>query len=269
MARNIKVTAEVLQDLVKEFAENLAAGRYKDGTVSFTKTIGKIDKKTTLRFTEMAWIKMRMLVDSFDKEVGWRGVAYKQEDGYIVTDIFVYPQTVTGSTVDSDDEKFPQWLMDFDDETFSHLRFHGHSHVNMGTTPSGTDETHRKEILESMGEDSFFIFLITNKNGACTAKIYDLEDNIVYDDTDIKIVTVDDGTGLLDFIDKAKEVVKTKTYTQPVVYTAGNAPKAAGSAVANKPAYTYGTKGKSSTSYPAYYGWDDDDDYYYDRRNWR
>ena len=263
MARNIKVTQEMLVDLVKEFQESLSAGRYKDGAVSFTKTIGKIDKKTKLVFTEFAWIKMRMLVDSFDKEVGWRGTAYKQEDGYLVTDIFVYPQKVTGSTVDTDDEKFPSWLMSFDDETFNHLRFHGHSHVNMGTTPSGTDETHRKEILEGMGDDTFFIFLITNKNGSCTAKIYDLEDNICYDDSDITIATIPDGTGISEFVEDAKSVVQTKTYTPSAVYSSSSAKVPA----TTKPVYTYGTKQKSTTQYP--YSWDEDMDEYYNRGYWR
>ena len=271
MSRNIKVTDQTFADILAEFQNLLTSGRFKDGTVSFSKTIGKIDKKTTLYFTEVAWIKMRMLVDSFDKEVGWRGTAYKQEDGYLITDIFVYPQFVTGATVDTDDDKFPQWLMEFDDETFSHLRFHGHSHVDLAPSPSGPDETHRKEILEGMGDDTFFIFMIMNKKGSYTAKIYDLEDNICYDDTDIQVKYIPDGTGIMDFVSKAKDTVKTKTYTAPS-YTNAKTNYAAATTTKNdnKPTYTYGTKQKTPATYPPYYGWDEDDyDYFYKRGEWK
>ena len=71
MARQIKVNDESYDEIRKEFEEFLKTGKFADGKISFSKQIGKNDKKTELFFTESAWVKMRILVDGYDSEIGW------------------------------------------------------------------------------------------------------------------------------------------------------------------------------------------------------
>ena len=60
---------------------------------------------------------------------------------FIVEDIFVYPQEVTGSTVTTDQEAYSKWLYELDDDIFNNLRMQSHSHCNMGVSVYGNLKT--------------------------------------------------------------------------------------------------------------------------------
>lgn len=173
------------------------------------------NRKANIKFMPKAWIKMRSLVDSFSSEVQWHGtVIRKNENTFIVKDILIFPHEVTGTTVVSNQEGYEEWLNGLDDETFNACRFHGHSHVNMGVTPSGVDMNYRHNVLDNFGlpsdtTDLFYIFLITNKRGETSAEIYDLQNNALYSTNEIAIdVVVGDDENLSEFISEAKSVVK-------------------------------------------------------------
>lgn len=193
MSKIIKMTPENIAELRKDFEEALRGMKLSDGKISFTRTFGTIQRKATLQFTEIAWLKMQTLVREFDKEVAWHGIAKRgDEDGkdsYIISDILVYPQEVTGATVNTDQEKYQMWLMGHDDEVFNSIRMQGHSHVNMGTSPSSVDTSLYDRILEQLDDDMFYIFLIWNKRGDKTIKIYDLAKNVLFETSDITVVS--------------------------------------------------------------------------------
>ena len=154
-----------------------------------------------------AWQKMVGLVNECDKEIAWHGLVEKRAKGeYVIKDIIVFPQTVTGSTVTSDETKYSLWLMNQPDDIFNSIRCHGHSHVNMGTSPSGVDTQYQEDILNNL--NTFYIFMIWNKKGEHWCAIYDVESNIVYHNDDIEIISP--GTG-----DEAwaKEMIKTYVNT--------------------------------------------------------
>lgn len=219
MSKMIKLTPECLAEIRKDFESSLQGAKIADGKISYTKTFGYINRKATVYFTEVAWLKMQTLIREFDKEVAWHGVAYrgddKSKDGYYITDILVYPQEVTGATVNTDQEKYEMWLMQHEDEVFNNIRMQGHSHVNMGTTPSSVDTTHQEKILAQLEDGMFYIFMIWNKRGEKTIKIYDLEKNILFDGNDVTVEVQDDGTGMTAFLAEAKKMVQDKkTYAQ-------------------------------------------------------
>lgn len=217
MSKMIKLTPECLAEIRKDFETSLDGAKIADGKISYTKTFGYINRKATVYFTEMAWMKMQTLIREFDKEVAWHGVAYRGEDEskdeYFITDILVYPQEVTGATVNTDQGKYETWLMMHEDDVFNNIRMQGHSHVNMGTTPSGVDTTHQEKILAQLEDDMFYIFMIWNKRGEKNIKIYDLAKNILFDGTDVSVEVQDDGTGMAAFIAEAKKMVQDKKYT--------------------------------------------------------
>lgn len=222
MSKNIKITDESLNEVRKAFEEALSTGKFSDGKITFTKTLGIVNRKATVFFTELAWLKMQTLIREFDKEVAWHGIAKRGEDAskdeYYITDILVYPQEVTGATVSTDQEKYQMWLMNHDDEVFNNIRMQGHSHVNMGVTPSSVDTSLYDRILEQLDDDMFYIFMIWNKSKKKTIKIYDLAKNILFDTSDVTVEVLDDGTGIEKFLKDAKDAVKDKPTTPTSTY---------------------------------------------------
>ena len=167
MSKMITLPQEILNQYTQEFYEILRTGKFSDGKINFTKTLGTVDRKATVLFTEMAWQKMQTLIREFDKEVAWHGVAERceEKDTYLISDILVYPQEVTGSTVTTDQNEYEMWLMKQEDDVFNNIRMQGHSHVNMSTSPSSVDLNLYDGILSQLDSDMFYIFMIYNKRG--------------------------------------------------------------------------------------------------------
>lgn len=216
MSKPIKLTDELLGKIQEEFIANVRSKKMFDGKISYTKNFKWEDSDNDnafVTFSPVAFAKMVMLLQHFDSEVAWHGVAYRDEkDGNLfhITDIMVYPQLVSGSTVNTDQDKYQEWLYALDDDQFNNLRMQGHSHVGFSTTPSGVDETHQEKILSQLDDDMFYIFMIWNKKFEHTIKIYDMLNNTLYEDKDIKIFIGNEGVDLDAFIKGAKDTVKPK-----------------------------------------------------------
>lgn len=242
MSKIIKITEQNLAEIRKEFEDALKGIKLSDGKLNFTKSFANVQRKAILYFTESAYLKMLTLVREFDKEVAWHGVAKRcegEEDAYIISDILVYPQEVTGSTVNTDQEKYQTWLMSHDDDIFNNIRMQGHSHVNMTTSPSSVDTALYDRLLDQLDDTMFYIFLIWNKRGEKTIKIYDLMKNILFETADVTVEVRDDGVGMEKFLREAKEMVQDKK-NNPAPVTYGGANSSYG---------TYGnTAGQSSYS---------------------
>ena len=243
MAKLIKLTPEIINEVKREF-DTYVKEKISDGRINFQKTVNKVQRKAAVYFTELAYRKFQALVKEFDNEVAWHGTAYRgkdeTKDDYFITDILVYPQEVTGATVTTDQNKYQTWLMNHDDETFNNIRMQGHSHVNMGVTPSGVDENLYESILSQLDDTMFYIFMIWNKKNDKTCKIYDMAKNILFEtaDCEIKIITEtlpdvkiegvseEEKKTMLErlndyryekickqFVEDAKKLVTTKTFT--------------------------------------------------------
>lgn len=216
MSRPIKMTADMIASMQKEFIEALRMMKLADGKVNYTKKLTlEGDDRATVEFSAAAFAKMILLVQNFTSEVAWHGVAKRDEDDpsyFRISDIMVYPQEVTGSTVNTDQEAYQTWLYNFDDDVFNNIRMQGHSHVNFSTTPSGVDLTHQEKILEQVGDNDFYIFMIWNQKFERTIKIFDMANNTLYETGDIDVLIGEDGCDLAAFVRDAKAVVKTRTY---------------------------------------------------------
>lgn len=199
------------------FLEQLLPGT---GNITFTaaweRFLPKLagDKKI-ISYSPLAKVKMRGLVQTCTDEIGWHGTAYRTEYGYHIEDVFTYPQTVTGATITCDADAYAKWNMMLEDDVINNMRFHGHSHVNMGVTPSGVDMTFRQDLVAKLDKDDFFIFLIINKSDAINHSVYDLKDGILYEDKDLVITTMlDNNQKLSTWIDEQmKHVTKYATTT--------------------------------------------------------
>ena len=214
MSKIIRMTPDYIEQIKREFAEAITKAKIADGKISFTRSFATTSQKARLLFTEKAWTKMQALIREFDKEVAWHGVAERGEgNDYVVSDILVYPQEVTGTNVEMDTEEYAKWIQAgilSGDERFDHFYFQGHSHVSMGVTPSSVDLNHQQEILEQLRDGGFYIFVIWNKRNEHNVRIYDLQKNTLFEPVDISVEVIEDEDGVEKFVRDAKSLVKNK-----------------------------------------------------------
>lgn len=220
----MRLTNKQIQEILNQMRKDLKnmKTRSENLNISYRFQPLKETQKARLVILPEAWEKLIALVDECDKEIAWHGTVTKTSHTYTITDIFVFPQTVTGSTVTSDETEYSLWLAQQPDQIFNSLRFHGHSHVNMGVTPSGVDTTYQEDILRNLQD--FYIFAIFNKKGDTWCAIYDVEDNIAYDNKDIDIITPNTGNKPW-AKDAIKNFVKTYSLTPKSVQKKDNKSK--------------------------------------------
>ena len=187
MSKPIKISETALSTLLAEIAEKIRALKVSDGTLNFTKSLPSTNNKTRLLFTHGAYEKMMFLVNEFTTEVAWYGVTERVDGGFLVTDILVYPQKVDGANVETDEAELDRWFRDNDeDDRMCSLYMQGHSHVNMAVSPSAKDLAHQKDILD-MKTRGFYCFIITNKREERFVRIYDLDENVMYETADVDV----------------------------------------------------------------------------------
>lgn len=223
MSKPIKLTDELLQKIQEEFIEKVKSTKMFDGKLEYSRTFKweGDDDRATVYLSSVAFAKMNSLIQQFSDEVAWHGVVHRDEQDpsiFRITDILVYPQVVTGATVNTDQEKYQTWLYSFDDDVFNNIRMQGHSHVNMSVSPSGVDTTHQEKILEQISDDDYYIFMIWNKRYEHFVRIFDLKNNTLYETADVDVYIGDDGVDLRAFLDYAKEIVTTRVYTTATGY---------------------------------------------------
>lgn len=220
MAKKIYMTDDDVESIVGELRSTLS-GMKCYGSIDIKRSFKADDRFALIYFTPVAWAKMVTLVARYNTEVQWHGCVRRVSDfEFEIYDILVPPHEVTGTTVTSDYKPYGEWLNGLDDETFNSVKFHGHSHVDMSVSPSGTDDKYRLDLVTQLprpvnGMDVFYIFLIINKRHEWSAEIYDFTHNALYSTADIAIDTIfdEDGDGLENFMAEAKKVAVSRTYT--------------------------------------------------------
>lgn len=221
MARKIRIDSQEIDSAVEKFREAISKESFSDGKLKYELDLGNVDAKAQLVFSEIAYMKMWYLVASCDKEIAWHCTAHRGEGEheYHVDDVFVYPQIVSEATVNTDQEKYQNWLYELGDDVFNNLRLQGHSHVNMSTSPSAVDNSLYERIRSQLEGDMFYIFLIWNKRGEHTISIYDYRDNIVFSNNDIEVLYEGD------FLTLASDSVKEGTTATATTITSAGATK--------------------------------------------
>ena len=222
MAKPIYVPQDEIEQAIEAF--RMQAKQKCFGSIDFRKSFKSDNRTALLYFSPEAWCKMIALVLEFSTEVQWHGLVRRvSECEFEIYDIIVPPHSVTAATVTSDQEKYTEWLNGLDDDTFNHIKFHGHSHVRMAVTPSVTDTDYRKNVLVQLPKptedgDEFYIFLIINKDLAWSAEIYDLKYNALYSSKDKEIAMTtwfDDGGDIDSFVANAKKLAVAMPVAKP------------------------------------------------------
>jgi len=128
--------------------------------------------------------KMSYYVRHCDKEIGWLGTVQAYANNiFLITDVMLFKQEVHSATC----EITPDGLSDFatellsqDDgvEIWNNIKLWGHSHVNMGVSPSAQDNSQMKTFGE---HNDWFIRVIANKSGEMEFTLYDFKGNLTYE----------------------------------------------------------------------------------------
>lgn len=236
--RKLRLTAEEVREQTEKIIEMLTTGGATSGRINFSLDLAKIEKppeekRAKVVFRPKAYLKMLELVNSFSSEVAWHFLVDRDATDptkFYLTDVIVYPQEVTSATVEMDELKYGQWLMKIPDEDFNHIRGQGHSHVNMGVSASDTDMEHQEKIvgqLNDRSENPFYVFIIANKRREMRFWVYDIQENIVYENDDVSWYVYDDADDIVGFVNDAKELVvdKKTTYVTNVTKTTPNTTK--------------------------------------------
>jgi len=129
-----------------------------------------------VEYTSLAWNKIQYLVQTCEKEVGWLGTVQETDTGYLIEDIYVPEQTVTGAETDIEAAAMVELAMILDDPDT--LYYWGHSHVSMGVCPSAQDENQTAEYLNHL---TIFIRGIYNKHGASKVDVFDTDQMVVHE----------------------------------------------------------------------------------------
>lgn len=132
-------------------------------------------------YTTEAWQTIRYIVAQCSAEVGWLGLVeyYEAENVYLITDIFVPPQEVTGATTEIESDAMAELANQLLDQNIDtgKLYYWGHSHVNMGVSPSTQDERQLDEYLEHC---PVFIRGIYNKKGDAKVDVFNTAESVVF-----------------------------------------------------------------------------------------
>ena len=167
-------------------------------------------------FTPSAFMKIQTLVSGYDHEVGWYGTVDKvSDDTYKITDILVYPQYASAAYIDdADTTEMPVWFASLTDEQINHRRFHGHSHVNMGCYPSGTDNSTYEQFKAQNAaatENRFSLSLIINKRFEMHWRFHDAETNTELTNKDINVeIEIMDGLTQAAYFEESRSLVKQR-----------------------------------------------------------
>lgn len=217
----IKLTPEMqtefLEQIIKQAKNEIVNLKATDGEFNLNSKIKfqtKSQEPVTVSFVNNSFQKMLLLVFSNDKEIGWHGTVNRIDDkNFEVTNIFVYPQAVSGVSVTPDYKEYCDWQMNLEGDVFNHMRFHGHSHVDMAVSPSPTDNKFQTDMLSQLPEDDFYIFMILNKKRQVYIVLYDLKTNTVYksytNDNKSEIqISIEDESSFLGLLSDSKKLVK-------------------------------------------------------------
>ena len=167
----------------------------------------------TLFISNDAYLKMQEYIAQSKKEIGWLGTCSRQDDDYIINNVYLFNQEVHETTCEITEEglnKFALELMEKPNgmDIWNNICLWGHSHVNMGVLPSSQDNKQLDFFLKNMKE-GFFIRYIGNKKGEIGLQIVDIDKNIILDEKEIsikRIMTEEDVKQIMALEEEIKEL---------------------------------------------------------------
>jgi hypothetical protein len=153
---------------------------------------------------------MTIMVDECETEIGWMGFVDRIDYTFIIREVFLAKQEVSAASVEFDKADFADKVGQLSIENMNRIRFWGHSHVNMGTEPSGTDKTELEEFVAD-GCD-YMICGIFNKSGRAQFTLL-FDNGLKISDVPWSLYVPAVDSDRVEIKRQMDEMVKKKTYT--------------------------------------------------------
>lgn len=163
--------------------------KYSPKTV-YSTTVKVISQQLTpyIGISTRALSQMKHYVEGCVDEIGWFFTVQQDTQNkrvLYVKECLLFPQEVHATTTEINGERLTQFATELLSQEggmdlWNELRGWGHSHVNMGVTPSGQDDT-QMEFFARAGQP-FFVRCIANKKGDIKFDLYDYESGVAFID---------------------------------------------------------------------------------------
>ena len=156
-------------------------------TECYKKIVARYEKPkyTELTFTARAYMKLMFIIHLVGSyEVSGYG---KIVNGKIV-DLYLPEQVLTSTTAEIDENAMVDFLSEIPTNELKYWELDWHSHVNMGTSPSGTDKSNYEEQAEARGNKQF-VAMIVNKSESIWIK--NVISGVKFTDIEIKREPID------------------------------------------------------------------------------
>lgn len=219
----------------------------------FPTSVKVISKQLTPYFgiTAEALIQMKCYVDGCSDEIGWFFTVEKNQENnqiYIIKECYLFEQQVHATTTEIDGDRlatFAAELLEKENgfDIWNEMRGWGHSHVNMGVTPSGQDDS-QMEFFARAGQP-FFVRIIANKLEVLKIDLFDYTTGVAYIDVPWIEVPFEQDKEIVETIKKLQarltqtRETKEKEYKEQIEKEIKDKVK--------KFTTTYGTRGLNST----------------------
>lgn len=174
--------------------------------------------KPTVQITAETYLKMFQLVEQCNTEISWHGLVSRDKENAIYTlyHIMMFPQINSGVSTTTDETEFAEWqrtLIEDPDFPIEDLRLHGHSHVNMPVYSSGVDDKYQSDIIRKIEDGDYYIFMVLNKKHDICCFIYDYDQNILFETSDLSIKIINSESE--DIIQEAATDIETYCKKEP------------------------------------------------------
>ncbi len=196
----------------------------------FTSTVKLLGDLPRILISKTAYDIMYYIVSESPEEVSWLGKVQRQGMNFLIEEVYLFDQEVHSTQTALDPDSVGAFFAELagrDDgvELVNNVRFWGHSHVNMGVTPSGSYGPGNYGDLSQMhqfGESSdYFIMGIANKSGNFRFEIFFYDLGIKIEDVEWEIFELEQA----DLRDKIKTELSKKVRKAPppvTNYESGN-----------------------------------------------
>lgn len=146
-------------------------------------------KRPEILFTNEVLLKYRTIVNEVSTEIGWLSLVREvtPKEKYIVYDVIVPKQEVTGVTTELDEDDLTRIGCSMPQDKFEDVRCWCHSHVNMAVNPSGTDEQTFEQFYQHC---PYFIRVICNKKNEMRVDFVDTEEEYRYDEIEWSVLNI-------------------------------------------------------------------------------
>lgn len=194
-----------------------------------------IGQEPAVEMSVLANKKMDLLVEMCNTEVGWLGLVNRRSSfDFFVEDIFIVEQQVHSATTEIMpsghstlwEEMMANGAITVEEQDTRGLYLWGHSHHNMGVSPSTQDNTQFEKFFKGGGSPPpYFVRMIVNKRQEYKVDIWLHDDHLKVEDATLMIET--EGDAVLEAFLKAEVEAKvsqiSSTYKKKTTGGAGDA----------------------------------------------